>query len=228
MPKPAPPQVRCRDFLLDAAQPGDAVLDVGCGDGDLLSTLVAKGCRGKGVEIDDATVAACRDLGLDVVIGAAESLPFDDASFDVVVASVVLPYTDETRAVAEIARVLKPNGIASVTGHGFGYPLSMMKRRGSGGTIYAARMLVNTVCYRTSRRRLPGFWGDTICHSFAQMRRDFATHGMGVERRLAIGQCFGLPRFVVMQARKGTRGNRIDRNDRSSCDQRVPPRPSAR
>lgn len=202
MPVRDRPHIRCRDFLVAGVRSGDAVLDVGCGDGDLLSALIAKGCHGKGVEIDDAIVERCRERGLDVVMGAAESIPFDDASFDVVVSSVVIPYTDERRAIAEVARVLKPDGIASVTGHGFGYPLSMIKRRGLGGTAYAARMLVNTACYRTFRRRLPGFWGDTICQSLAKMRRDFVANGMRVERRLAIGHRFGFPRFVAMQARK--------------------------
>jgi SAM-dependent methyltransferase len=52
----------------------------------------------------------------DVVADAQRSLPFSDASFDVVVMSQVLQYLSEPRAVvAEIRRVLRPGGVAVVS-----------------------------------------------------------------------------------------------------------------
>jgi len=66
---------------------GARVLDLGCGDGAMLSHLqTTRGCSGYGVEIDDANVLACVRRGVNVIqLNLDEGLAmFDDASFDVV------------------------------------------------------------------------------------------------------------------------------------------------
>ena len=66
---------------------GARVLDLGCGDGAMLSHLqTTRGCSGYGVEIDDANVLACVQRGVNVIqLNLDEGLAmFDDASFDVV------------------------------------------------------------------------------------------------------------------------------------------------
>ena len=66
---------------------GSRVLDLGCGDGSLLSYLQREhGCTGYGVEIDDANVHACVKRGVNVVqLNLDEGLAmFEDDSFDVV------------------------------------------------------------------------------------------------------------------------------------------------
>ncbi|RYF06397.1 MAG: methionine biosynthesis protein MetW [Comamonadaceae bacterium] len=66
---------------------GARVLDLGCGDGALLSHLLReRGCTGYGVEIDDANVLACVRRGVNVVqLNLDEGLAmFGDNSFDVV------------------------------------------------------------------------------------------------------------------------------------------------
>ena len=66
---------------------GSHVLDLGCGDGLLLSHLQSRrGCTGYGVELDDAKVLACVQRGVNVIQrNLEEDLSiFEDGSFDVV------------------------------------------------------------------------------------------------------------------------------------------------
>lgn len=67
--------------------PGSRVLDLGCGDGALLSHLQReRGCTGYGVEYDDANVLACVRRGVNVLqLNLEDGLAiFEDNSFDVV------------------------------------------------------------------------------------------------------------------------------------------------
>ena len=66
---------------------GSRVLDLGCGNGEMLAWLQQhKGCTGYGIEIDDANVHACVQRGVNVIqLNLEEGLAlFDDHSFDVV------------------------------------------------------------------------------------------------------------------------------------------------
>jgi ubiquinone biosynthesis O-methyltransferase len=96
---------------------GLQLLDVGCGDGALASELSRRGADVTGLDADPAMVTAAgmraeaRSAQLHFVEGNAERLPFGDAAFDCVVAVTVLCFVrDAERAVAEMARVLKPGG----------------------------------------------------------------------------------------------------------------------
>ncbi|WP_249779828.1 class I SAM-dependent methyltransferase [Bradyrhizobium sediminis] len=96
---------------------GKKLLDVGCGDGAMAFELARQGASVTALDADPSMIAAARlraeseATRAQFVEGNAESLPFDDATFDIVVAVTVLCFVrDAERAVKEIARVLKPGG----------------------------------------------------------------------------------------------------------------------
>jgi len=87
----------------------------------ILAWAGRRGARAHGIDISEPTVRQARaafgtDAGsLQAAIGDVRHLPFDDASFDAVYSMGTIEHFDETeRAVAEIARVLKPGGRAIV------------------------------------------------------------------------------------------------------------------
>jgi SAM-dependent methyltransferase len=192
-----PHHVQCRFFLLANLTTGQRVLDVGCGTGELMTELVKRGCAVEGVEIDQSLVESCRAAGLQVSEGRAERLPVADESFDAIVCSVVLPYTEEKRAVSEWARVLRLGGTVNATYHGFGYGLNSLTRGSSLKTrFYGFRMLANTAYYRFVGHRLPGFMGDTMCQSPSQMQSYYRSVGLELQSESVVGRCMGFPIFL--------------------------------
>jgi ubiquinone/menaquinone biosynthesis C-methylase UbiE/glycosyltransferase involved in cell wall biosynthesis len=91
---------------------GSRVLDVGCNSGDFLKMLKDhKECSVIGIDVSENVLALAKDKGLEVLKADAEALPFEDASFDVVVLREVLMHLhDPVKALREIKRVLKPSG----------------------------------------------------------------------------------------------------------------------
>jgi SAM-dependent methyltransferase len=89
------------------------ILDLGCGSGrDLASWGVAPQDAVIGLDINRHRLLAAQERfpNQNYVSGSAEYLPFAEASFDRIVSSVALPYTNITKALAEIHRVLVPGG----------------------------------------------------------------------------------------------------------------------
>jgi len=117
-----------RDRVLDLARLaiGESVLDVGCGTGTL--AIAAKRRVGRtgavhGVDASPEMLARAekkaKKVGIEVLFRntLAESLPFADAHFDVVLSSVMfhhLPRKARLQCAREIRRVLKPGGRALV------------------------------------------------------------------------------------------------------------------
>lgn len=104
-----------------APQPGDIVLDLGCGAGDALATLARRVETGvvHGMDWSPAMLAQARarnrrwirDGSIILTQGSFEALPYPDASIDRIMASNVVYFWREPEAVMrEILRVLKPGG----------------------------------------------------------------------------------------------------------------------
>lgn len=93
------------DHLLVAemVEPGSKVLDVGCGEGDLLRLLETRGVDGRGIELSREGVNRCVAKGLAVVQGDADTdlVNYPDDSFDYVILSQTLQATRQPRAVLE-------------------------------------------------------------------------------------------------------------------------------
>ncbi|NKY38746.1 methyltransferase domain-containing protein [Cellulomonas septica] len=105
--------------LLDV-RPGQRAVDVGCGPGVVTEVLVET-LGADAVSAVDPTepfVAAVRERlpGVDVRLGGAEDLPFDDDAFDVAVASLVVTFmADPVAGLNEMRRVTRPGGRVAVS-----------------------------------------------------------------------------------------------------------------
>jgi 2-polyprenyl-3-methyl-5-hydroxy-6-metoxy-1,4-benzoquinol methylase len=104
-------------FALAGQLAGKRVLDVGTGDGTYAIEAAAGGALATALDSEqqmlDAARARAEQRGLSLAPrkGRAEELPFDDGSFDVVLAVTVLCFVPQaTTAVREMARVLAPGG----------------------------------------------------------------------------------------------------------------------
>lgn len=110
-----------RDFVrVVDPRPGQRLLDVGCGPGAVSALLVEQVGAEAVCAIDPSApfVAAARERlpGVDVRQGAAESLPWPDATFDAAVAQLVVHFmTDPVAALREMARVTRPGGLVAAS-----------------------------------------------------------------------------------------------------------------
>ncbi len=97
---------------------GHDVLELGCGLGDLLADMLAAGYHCRAVEQSPEMVAAAREtlrrrkVGSDatVLLGSAQHLTFNDASFDTIVSTFPSEYIYDPDTIAEIERILRPGG----------------------------------------------------------------------------------------------------------------------
>jgi methionine biosynthesis protein MetW len=92
-------------------EPGSAVLDVGCGDGDLLEYLVEeKGVNGRGVEISEEAIYRCVEKGLSVSHGDIDSglTEYPDKLFDYVIFNQTMQQVQKpAEAIREALRIGK-------------------------------------------------------------------------------------------------------------------------
>jgi SAM-dependent methyltransferase len=118
------------DFARFPLEPGDRVLDLGCGAGRHAFEVYRRGARVVAVDRSAEEIAQVRDMfGAMKLAGEAPEgasaiavrsdalrLPFPDGSFDKVIISEVLEHIPaDAHAISEVARVVKPGGLIAVT-----------------------------------------------------------------------------------------------------------------
>jgi methionine biosynthesis protein MetW len=142
--------VRRIDYKLieDLVPPGSTVLDLACGDGELLGQLIRdKGVRGSGVDVSQEAVEACVRRGLSVFHGDLDAglADFADRSHDVVILSMSLQQLRRPRMI--VREMVRVGRLAIVSFPNFAHwvPRSQLLLRG--------RMPVS--------RDLPYQWWDT-------------------------------------------------------------------
>ena len=175
------------------------VLDVGCGAGlQLLPFAEVKNsdCYGIdiGAEVGEVGKMVFQEQGFDgkgfFLRGIGEEIPFADASFDVVICRVALPYMDNRRALAEIARVLRPNGKFLLKTHAPKFYFWMIKNRLK--TLNPKQLAYPIICLTggtinilTGKHPQGSFWkGKEVYQSDGYLRKLLKQNGLQIIREL--------------------------------------------
>ncbi|MGJ5135398.1 methionine biosynthesis protein MetW [Bradyrhizobium oligotrophicum] len=162
------------------------VLDIGCGDGDLLQLLESRGIDGRGIELSREGVNHCVAKGLAVVQGDADTdlVDYPDDAFDYVILSQTLQATRRPKTVLE--NLLRIGRRAIVTFPNFGFWRLRLQ------------LLVGGHMPRTDN--LPFTWYDTPNIHFCTIK-DFVQLcdeiGVKMERAVALDS-YGRPLRVAM------------------------------
>lgn len=157
-------------FLPLLPRPGRRTLDVGCGEGRLTRHLASLGHRVVGIDGASTLVEAARAAApeMELHVADAAALPFDDASFDLVVSFMCLHDVDDlTGAVAEIARVLEPSGALCLA---IVHPLNSAERFEKHGRFVIRGSYLDSFRYSDEARR------DGLSMTFESQHRPIAAY----------------------------------------------------
>lgn len=190
-----------RYVLVDALKHLDIkrVLDIGCGAGqELLPFVESKNTYGVGIDIGEELGKVAPKLArqtnssdkLGFCRSQGEELPFKDESFDVVLCRVALPYMDNKKAIAEIARVLSPNGAFLLKTHALPFYFGMLRERAK--TLSPKQLAYPIICLVagawhsfTGTQLKNGIWsGKEIFQTKNFLTKELAKHGMIIESKL--------------------------------------------
>ena len=110
---------------------GERILDVACGQGGLSLKIAKSGCKVYGIDISENVISTARrlseraNLASEFEVADAEHLPYADGYFDKIICSSSLEhFQDDVKALKEMNRVLKTNGILIMTVDSLSYPIS--------------------------------------------------------------------------------------------------------
>jgi trans-aconitate methyltransferase len=151
-----------------APQPGERILDLGCGDGALTPKLVEFGCEVVGVDSSAPQIEAARKLGLDAHLMNGEELSFRE-KFDAVFSNAVLHWIKRADPMlAAVYRSLRPSGrfVAECGGNGCVHTIitalvQALERRGIDGEARVPWYFPTPSDY-ASRLERAGFRVDSI------------------------------------------------------------------
>ena len=168
-------------------EPESSVLDLGCGDGELLQLLRAnRSVTGRGVEIKEAMIRACLAKGISVFQGNLDEglKEYQSGSYDYVILNETLQMVHEpVRLLTEMIRVGRR---AIVNFPNFGYIVNRLQ------LAIGGRMPVN--------RAIPNEWYDTPNIHFCT-RRDFVrlcnTYGFAIELAVDLRRNRSVPAFLA-------------------------------
>ncbi|MBI3398656.1 MAG: class I SAM-dependent methyltransferase [Deltaproteobacteria bacterium] len=103
---------RAADALARRFPKGGDILDIGCGYGFFLSQMKKKGWQTCGMDVSETAVSYAKGRGLNVTLGTLEDIKHKESSFDVATLFYVFEHLpDPLKALQEIRRILKPNGL---------------------------------------------------------------------------------------------------------------------
>lgn len=184
-----------RAVALAGVAPGQAVLDVGCGTGNLALTVLAAtpDARVTGLDPDGAALrraarkARRRGVSLTLVQGYADRLPGEDASLDHVLSSLAVHHLEDGRAgfAREAFRVLRPGGTITIVDFGGPEPATSAGDAAHGhGKAHGLRHLTGLVGARVAGvTGVPHSLGDTLPGLLAEAGFDDAREVDHVDHR---------------------------------------------
>ena len=131
------PSSEALDWLLPEG--ATDILEIGAGTGILTRLLAERVECLTAIEPDDRmrAVLAAADPRVELLAGRAEEIPTDSSSFDVVIAQSAWHWVDESRAVPEVARVLRPGGRLSLVWTGPDRSVDWMRSLWAGGIVFS-------------------------------------------------------------------------------------------
>jgi ubiquinone/menaquinone biosynthesis C-methylase UbiE len=188
--------------------PGSA-LDAGMGSGRLCAELDSRSWTVSGIDAAPEMVAATRSrlphAGDRLLCANVESVPFPDASFDVVCATGILEYADVEQVLAEFSRLLRPHGRAIISYPNPAAPYVLWKTR----VWYLAVDVAKKALHQPERQRPRG----TGAIQLGRLVGMLDSAGFQVQTLRHAGALLLLPPLDIIFPRAAARlGARLDRS----------------